>query len=112
MAAAGKLRDRITIQRATAEDDGYGNVTAGPWADLMTVWADVMERPGGEKIASGALESSRMATIRVRRTSAVMGVRDADRVQARGVDWNIRSIAAVARNNDLIEFLCEAGVAT
>jgi len=110
MVDAGKMRERVTFQRQGAIDDGYGN-TRGDWADHLTVWADVLERLGGEKIASGAVEASRLATIRVRRSSQSMGVTEADRVLARGIPWNIRSIAAVGRKDELLEVLCEAGVA-
>lgn len=112
MARAGDLRDLATIQRRQSGTDDYGNVTTGGWAELYTVWADVMERPGGERIAAGALESTRMATIRVRRSSQSLAVTAADRIVVRGLVWNIRAIAEVGRARDLIEFTCENGVAT
>ncbi|OWU83811.1 hypothetical protein ATO6_15370 [Oceanicola sp. 22II-s10i] len=111
----GNLRDLVTFQRRGATDDGYGNVTSGDWADIeiddqpLTVWADMLERLGGEKLASGAQEASRAATIRVRRTDAVLDVTSSDRIAARGEYWNIRSIATVGRKGEVLEFLCEAG---
>ena len=107
---AGDLRDRVTIQRATNSDDGFGNTISG-WSDLLTVWANVRETPGKEIVAAGRIEASRTATIRVRASSQSRGVTAADRVQARGQVWNIRSVAAVGDGRELIEFLCEAGVA-
>ena len=104
---AGDLRDRVTIQRATTADDGFGNVTNG-WGDLLTVWANVRETPGKEIVAAGRIEASRTATIRVRASSQSRGVTAADRIIARGQDWNIRSVAAVGDGRELIEFLCEA----
>ena len=108
---AGKLRDRVTFQRNTTSDDGYGNTVNG-WADHLTVWADVLERLGGEKVKAGLVEASRMATIRVRRSTDTLDITEADRISARGTIWNIRSIAAVGRDNALLECLVEAGVAT
>lgn len=104
---AGDLRDRITVQRATQGDDGFGNVVIG-WSDLLTVWANVRETPGKEVVAAGRIEANRTATIRVRASSQSRGITAADRVQARGRVWNIRSVSAVGDGRELIEFLCEA----
>ena len=107
---AGDLRDRVTIQRATTADDGFGNTISG-WSDLLTVWANIRETPGKEIVAAGRIEASRTATIRVRASSLSRGVTAADRIIARGQFWNIRSVSAVGDGRELIEFLCEAGVA-
>lgn len=107
---SGDLRDRITVQRATQGDDGFGNTVTG-WTDHLTVWANVRETPGKEVVAAGRVEASRTATIRVRASSQSRGITEKDRVQARGQTWNIRSVAAVGDGRELIEFLCEAGVA-
>lgn len=116
---AGNLRDRVTFQRCAAGDDGHGNVVIGPWADIepeagapLTVWADMLERLGGERLAAGAIEAPRMATIRVRRSAIISTITEADRIIARGMAWNIRSIAAVGRDREAIEFSCEAGTVT
>lgn len=108
---AADLRERITIQRQTETVDEYGNVT-GAWADHLTVWADIRETLGKEKVEAGRVEASRTATIRVRRSSATAGITEADRIQARGAAWNIRSIAQVDRAGAMLEMLCEAGAAT
>jgi SPP1 family predicted phage head-tail adaptor len=108
---AGNLRDRITVQRAISGDDGYGN-TIVSWADLITTWADVLDQLGREKLASGRLEASRAATVRVRRSTQSLGITAADRIVARGQTWDIRSIAEVGRNREMLEFLVETGVAT
>ena len=108
---SGSLRDRITVQRLVDGADDYGN-TVDAWADHLTVWADVMERLGGEKMRAGVPQSERMATIRFRRSTAAAGVTEADRIVCRGQVWNIRSIAAVGNKNAMLEAACEAGVAT
>ncbi len=108
---AGRLRDRITVQRLVAGADDYGNAVNG-WADHLTLWADMLEGLGREAVAAGRIESAKTATIRVRRSVDALGITAADRIVARGVAWNIRSIVAVGRSNELIEMLCEAGVAT
>ncbi|WP_282026855.1 phage head closure protein [Limimaricola cinnabarinus] len=108
---AGSLRDRITIQRQTETTDDYGN-TVGAWADLVSVWADVRETTGKEKVAAGRVEASRTATIRVRKSSATAGITEADRLTARGETWNIRSIAQADRKGVMLDLLCESGVST
>ncbi|WP_338016370.1 phage head closure protein [Rhodovulum sulfidophilum] len=108
---AERFRDRITIQRQGAEDDGHGNVVS-EFEDLLSLWADMREATGKEKISSGVVEASRMATIRIRFSSAARGITAADRVVARGQTWNIRSIARIGRVGEILEMLCETGVAT
>ena len=110
MIGAGDLRDRVTIQRATSGDDGYGNVHVG-WVDLMTVWANVRETTGKERVDAGRVEASRTATIRIRASSASRGITEADRIMARGKVWNIRSIADISPDRSILDILCEAGVA-
>ncbi len=112
MARAGHLRERVTFRRYAQVDDGYGNVVSGAPADVVTVWADVLERTGQEKLAAGALEAARLATLRVRSSTETRALTEADFVVARGVQWNIRSIAAVGRKGDLLDMLCETGGAT
>jgi len=108
--AAGKLTERVTFQRQSGGADIYGN-TSDDWQDILTVWADVLERLGREVLAAGRLEAPKTATIRVRRSSASLDLTEADRVVARGQVWNIRSIVAVGRSNEMLEVLCEAQVA-
>ena len=107
---AGRLRDRITVQRLTQADDGYGNTVNG-WANHLILWADVLETLGRERVAAGRIEAARTATIRIRASSDSKGITEADRVVCRGQVWNIRSIAAMGRSNALLEMLCETGVA-
>lgn len=108
--SAGKLRERVTFQRATSGDDGYGNVVTG-WADHLTVWADVRETVGKERVDAGRVEASSTATVRVRASSATRGLTEADRIVARGDTWNIRSVAPVGNDRAMLDILCERGVA-
>ena len=108
---AGNRRDLVTFQRQTPQEDGYGNSVSGEFVDHHTEWADVLERTGGEKLAAGAVMSTRFATIRVLSTSETRALTTADIVLARDTTWNIRAVAAVGRNGHLLEFACESGVA-
>lgn len=106
---AGDLRDRITVQRPTTGDDGFGNVTTG-WADLCTLWANIRETPGKEAVAAGRIEASRTATIWVRDSSVSRDITAADRVVYAGQVWNIRGVGR-AIDRTMRELLVEAGVA-
>lgn len=105
---AGKLRDRITIERQTETTDEYGN-TVGAWSALFSVWADMRETPGKERVEAGRVEASRTATIRIRRSVQSAGITEADRLIARGATWNIRSISQVTAKGAMLELLCEGG---
>tara|TARA_Y100000310_G_scaffold325782_1_gene389813 strand:+ start:284 stop:613 length:330 start_codon:yes stop_codon:yes gene_type:complete len=106
--AAGRLRDRITVERQTTTEDEFGN-TVGGWSALLTLWADVRETPGKERIAAGRLEASRTATIRVRKSAQSDGITAADRIVYRGATWNITSAPVeVSNRGAMLELLCVA----
>jgi SPP1 family predicted phage head-tail adaptor len=46
---AGRLRERVQVQRATATRDAY-NAEVLTWATVATVWAQVLERGGREPV--------------------------------------------------------------
>ena len=108
--ASGKFRDRATVESPDHTSDDYGNVTSG-WQNAREIWADVLERTGKEKLEAGAVQSMRMATVRVRSNNTTRAITTADRLTVRGEVWNIRSIAQIGRSKRVIEFSCEAGVA-
>lgn len=111
MMGAGSLSDRVTFQRATLGDDGYGNTITG-WSDHLTVWANVRETLGKERVDAGRVEAARTATIRVRQSPDTLGLTESDRVMARGQLWNVRSIVRVGNDGAMLDILVEAGVAT
>ncbi len=112
MASAGKFRERAVFERLNAEAiDAYGQPHSA-WEALFTRWADFRETTGKERINSGAVESGATGTLRIRYSSAAAGLTGADRVTIRGAVWNIRSVVQVNRQKNLIELLCERGVAT
>jgi len=111
MIAAGNLRDRVMFQRLVAGEDGYGNATNAWNLSFLEVWANVRETSGKETVDAGRVEASRTSTIRIRRPPDTLGLVTADRVLARGSLWNIRSIAEIGNDRDVLDLLCEAGVA-
>lgn len=70
---AGSLKDRITIQRHTQEQDEWGTPVpgAGAWVELAKVWADVKHPSGLGAIKADADVSIVRASIRIRRRADV-----------------------------------------
>ena len=101
MKGAGRLRHRVTFNRQTMIDDGYGNVT-GEFEPLFTVC-------GKERVESASVENNRTATIRVRKSTQTAGLTEADQAVARGETWNIRGIANVGISDAMLDLLVEAG---
>lgn len=106
------MRDRAAFFRRTATADGYGNQQGGfAGTAYLTCWADFLEKTGNERIAAGRIEASRLGTLRVRSAAETLAVAMDDKVTVRGADWNIRSVAAMGRDGEMLEFVLETGVA-
>lgn len=115
---SGRLRERVTFQRLTEGDDGFGNTVTG-WENIekspgvpLTVWADIRETLGKERVDAGRVEDSNTATIRIRASIATRAITAANRVIMRGEAWNIRSVVPVANVGAMLDLLCERNVAT
>jgi len=107
----GNIRERVTFERYTTDEtDIHGNPVSG-WAVHLTVWADVRETLGKEKVDAGRVEASNTATFRIRASAASRALTEADRAIARGSTWNIRSIVPVGNKGAMLDLLCEKGVA-
>lgn len=85
MTAGGKLRHRITFDKRTDVDDGYGNTQAG-WAEQFTVWAEVKPKLGGEAVTAARLQAQNTVTITVRRSRQTSLIRE---------DWRARDQSLV-----------------
>lgn len=73
---AGKLTERITIQRPTGAQDAWGTPEPQGWEDVAAVWANVRFLSGTESIRAGADVSIVRASIRIRwRTGIDAGMR-------------------------------------
>lgn len=105
---AGRLRHKIVFERQEEITDDYGNVK-GDWEELLTVWGNLRETTGRERLAAGAIESTRPATLRIRVSTASRFITEADRFVARGSVWNIRSIAFSESSDTFYDILAETG---
>lgn len=112
MARAGNYRERAAFEREAAGGglDGYGNPAPGGWSPLVTLWADLRETTGRERIAAGRLEAPATGTLRLRGGAQARGITAADRVVIRGAVWAIVSAPiAVDRQGREIEMTIERG---
>jgi SPP1 family predicted phage head-tail adaptor len=114
MLKAGALRDRVTFQKRTATDDGYGNPISGDFTNQFTVWADIQYRAGGEAVQSERLAGTQPVTIVVRSSSQTRLVTTAWRaVNARsGEIYNLQTAANMDGRGEAIEFMATSGEAT
>lgn len=110
---AGRLNRRVTFQtRGAAVEDGFGNAVAA-WSVLATVWGDLKEQSGSERLALGRVEAVASATLRVRRSTTTAAITEADRVLDHlGRTWNIRQVIDLAGAGRTLDLLLERGVAT
>lgn len=110
---AGQLKDRVTFSVRASTGDEYGNPTTGGFVDQFTVYARVQYLRGSEPVVAARLQGVQPVVVTVRRTPEtdqikadwrIVDVNDASRV------FNIRSVTP-GDDRDLIDLLCEAGVA-
>jgi len=65
MQQAGKLNQRVTVQRPAAGEDARGQPLTG-WQDVVSLWASVLHKKGLEEVKSDAPTSLVRASIRIR----------------------------------------------
>lgn len=109
-ARIGELRHRITFQKATLVDDGYGG-SIQTWVDQGTVFAKFQYLKGGEEVMAARLQAKQPAIITVRsdgvtrQADPTWRIRDADSAL-----WNIRAITDPSGRRACLEILAEKGV--
>lgn len=109
---AGKLVESIAFDKRTAVDDGFGNVTAGPFVEQFKTRAEFIVLKGGtEAVMQARLESHPSIIVRVYRSSFTLSVREdwQARDVRRGTIYNVRSIVN-DNSRAVIDILCEANV--
>lgn len=112
MARSGTFRHKLVFQSLGETKDAAGNVVRGP-IDVVVTRGNVRERVGREVLDHGNIEARRSATIRVRAGSlSGHNVTEAFQVSARGVVWQIKSIASADDKGHMLDILVETGVAS
>ena len=105
---AGKMDRRITLQRATATDDGFSTTGSLTWSDIATVWAEVEQIKDGERWRAGAVEATVTHRFRIRYSSVVAYLGPSDRVLYQGREFNISAVKEIGRREKL-EITASAG---
>lgn len=112
--SAGELRERVAFEQRAVVDDGYGNDTAGEFAEAFRVAARIKPARGGETIQAERLAGRQPVVITVRCSNATRRVTTDWRVRdvRKDVVYNIRSIANPDERGAYFDMECEAGVST
>lgn len=92
---AGGLDRRVTLQRATTEQNEYGEIIS-TWGDLATVFAEVRQQSGKEYLAAGGIEASVRVVFYLR---YFPGLTVLDRVSYEGRLHNIEEVREIGRRD-------------
>jgi SPP1 family predicted phage head-tail adaptor len=101
---AGRLRHRVTVQRATDAIDQYGDQTP-TWTSLGTVWASVEPLNGREYFAAAQMQSEVSTRIVIRPISGVT-LTPKDRVKFGSRYFDIQSVINRDERNRELQLLC------
>lgn len=111
---AGELRQRVTVERRAAGDDGYGNPVSGDFAPLFA-GLPARIRPAGrnsDAVMAARLEGATLYEVTLRADSQSRQIGTDDRLV-----WGATEMAIRGRPVDpdgrgrVLVLLCEAGVA-
>ncbi|MEM7301915.1 MAG: phage head closure protein [Pseudomonadota bacterium] len=107
---AGKLRERITIQRnAPGAEDTFGAATDG-WADFYTCWAQRVDLSDSEREVVDQVQASLMVRFTVRACTESRSITPKDRINHDGLTWQIHGVKPAAKNRQAyIEIRASAG---
>jgi SPP1 family predicted phage head-tail adaptor len=105
---AGRLRHRVTLQRATPVTVDGSTVTT--WVTFGTAWGGVEPIRGREALAGGGILAEMDTRIPLRYNSVTATLTERDRLQHGGVSYNIYSIAEKNTAHRELECLCKSGV--
>lgn len=108
--AAGKLRERVTLQAETQTPDGAGGYSLG-WSDVATVWASVKPMRGKESLESMQVRDVQPYEVMIRYNSAVT-VTPKHRLSWNGKLLNIRSVVNRDMRDKYLMLHCEEGIGT
>lgn len=99
----GNLRERVTIQRYTTVDDGYGNQIR-TWADLATVFARVEPLKGEERAIAGGMGNPYSVTIHIRHRDVSPGM---NRIMFKGKEHRIQYVRNLDERGRFLALDCE-----
>jgi len=100
---AGRLRHRVTIQRATEGSADAMGEKALTWAELYTVWAAVMPEASREFYRASQVHAEMTHLISIRYRS---GITNSDRLRIGSRYLNIVAIQNVDERNVELRLVC------
>jgi SPP1 family predicted phage head-tail adaptor len=105
---AGRLDQRVTIERQGTGYDAWGQPLPGVWEPVATVWAAVEPLNGREFFAASAVQSEVSTRIRIRYRP---GLSPVDRVNHEGRVHDILTIINPRSANRELVLMCRASAA-
>lgn len=106
---AGRMDQRITLQRCTETADGAGGVTRA-WANLLrdpSPWASVSAKAGGENLNEGRVNAAYTVAFTIYNRSDLS---EKDRIVWQGENYNIRSVSRLGDRQQYLTIIAERGV--
>ena len=100
--AIGEMRHRITFQKSTQMDDGYGGGEQ-IWTDIFSVWASVEPISGREYYEAMAVQHQVTHRIKTRYRSDVTPEM---RVTHDGKIYGVESVVDIGMRHRFLEILC------
>ena len=98
---AGKLTDRVVLQRATEVRDSFGEPIQ-TWTELARVWARV-DWEGGSEQSQAAREYAQVPVrVEVRRSTDTMSLREKDRVLVPAGATKLRTVLGTSTTTSLV----------
>lgn len=113
--AIGGLREMLHFQSRPAQDDGWGNDTAGQgdFATQFTRFAALRPRTGGEAVTAARLDGRQPYVVTVHYDPAILGVTTAWRLVDIGTPNRVFNVVSPPADPDgqrrWLEFLAEEG---
>lgn len=101
---AGRLDQRVTLERYTATEDDWGTPVE-VWAAVGTYWAAVEPLAGREYIAAQAAQSEVTTRVRMRWHP---GLTSRDRLVHEGTTYGIESVIDIRSQHRELVLLCKA----
>lgn len=102
---AGKLRERISIQRRAESQNEFGE-SRGIWRDLFVTWGSVEPLAGREFFSALQVQSDISIRVTCRYAAVLADVSAKDRIKHGATVYDIRSVINVESRNRELQFMC------
>lgn len=104
---AGRLRHRLQLQQLQAVQDTDDGTVAEAWADVDTVWAEIVPLSGRELMAAASVQASVNTRITIRWREGVVPTM---RGLHQGEIFNIKAVLPDPTLRRWLTLMCESGV--